>query len=232
MRVGANPAPKASTLVAPEDPVHIVGEESAFVSRGGHKLEEALERFGIEVNGLRAVDVGASTGGFTDCLLQRGAGSVVAVDVGYGQIHWRIRQDPRVTVIERTNIRTADLDELGAPFDLVVADLSFISLSSVVEPMAALGSNDSSWVLLIKPQFEAGRSEVGKGGVVRDRDVRLRAVASVIETYAVHGLHINGLIASPITGATGNVEYVAWFRRKPVHPGARDWFASIEEPQS
>ena len=219
-------------MVAPEDPVHIVAEDLAFVSRGGHKLDRALDDFGIDVNGIRAIDVGASTGGFTDCLLQRGAASVIAVDVGYGQMHWRIRQDPRVTVVERTNIRTADPHGFGVPFDVVVADLSFISLNTVVEPMAALGTDDASWVLLIKPQFEAGRSEVGKGGVIRDRNVRVRAVTAVIETYAMHNLHINGLITSPITGTTGNVEYVAWFRRKTGPTDPADLLASIEEPQS
>jgi 23S rRNA (cytidine1920-2'-O)/16S rRNA (cytidine1409-2'-O)-methyltransferase len=231
VRVGANPAPKASTLVAPEDPVHVVAEDVAFVSRGGRKLDAALAAFQIDVEDVRAVDVGASTGGFTDCLLQRGASTVTAIDVGYGQLHWRIRQHPRVTVVERTNIRTVDPTVFGDPFDIVVADLSFISLRTVVEPMDALGSDTASWVLLIKPQFEVGRDDVGKGGIVRDPSIRRRAVTEVVDTYSDRGIHLHGLIASPITGTTGNVEYVAWFQRHS--DGGRavdDWLAAVEEP--
>lgn len=185
------------------------------MSRAGRKLDAALEAFGIDVRAARVIDVGASTGGFTDCLLQRGAGSVTAVDVGYGQMHWRIRTDDRVEVIERTNIRTADPEELGAPFDVIVSDLSFISLRMVRRQLADLGHERAHWVLLIKPQFEAGREGVGKGGIVRDRGVRRAAVLHVVDAFEEIGLGCLGVIESPITGTTGNIEYVACFRRGP-----------------
>lgn len=214
VRVGTAAAPKASTLVAPQDSLHIVGAPQQFVSRAGTKLDSALNIFGIEVGNLVTVDVGASTGGFTDCLLQRGAASVAAVDVGYGQLHWKIRNDERVTVVERTNIRTADPAELGAPFDLVVSDLSFISLRVVKQQLNDLGSQDTHWVLLIKPQFEAGRDKVGKGGVIRDHDIRMDVLRDVLSDFETIGLGCTGLIESPITGATGNIEYVAHFERR------------------
>ncbi|MFO7699633.1 MAG: TlyA family RNA methyltransferase [Acidimicrobiia bacterium] len=183
------------------------------MSRGGRKLDGALTAWDLDIEGWRAVDVGASTGGFTDCLLQRGVDHVVAVDVGYGQIHSRLRSDPRVTVIERTNIRTANTEALGAPFDLIVADLSFISLRYLVDVFDRLGSLDALWILLIKPQFEAGRESVGKGGVVRDVDVRRSTVESVIEAFDRQGLGCQRLDVSSITGANGNVEFVAMFTR-------------------
>ncbi len=167
------------------------------------------------MTGKRAIDVGASTGGFTDCLLQRGAASVVALDVGYGQLHWRIRNDPAVTVVERTNVRHVDMEAIGAPFDIVVADLSFISLRTVATNLEALGSEHADWVLLIKPQFEAGKGNVGRGGIVRDGHVRYDVVHDVVEHYATIGLGCVGLVTSPITGASGNTEYVAWFTRGP-----------------
>ncbi len=215
MRVNANAAPKASTLVSPQDDLHVAAPPQRFVGRAGRKLEAALDTFAITVDARRAIDVGASTGGFTDCLLQRGAAGVVALDVGYGQLHWKIRNDPAVTVVERTNIRYVDVETLGAPFDLVVADLSFISLRTVASSIEALGSEHADWVLLIKPQFEAGKENVGKGGIVRDPDVRYDVVHDVVEHYATIGLGCVGIITSPITGAAGNTEYVAWFRRGP-----------------
>ncbi len=174
--VGSVPDPKPSTLVAPDDPIGLTGEPDRFVGRGGHKLDHALHEFGLDVAGRRAIDVGASTGGFTDCLLQRGAASVVAVDVGYGQLDHRLRTDPRVAVVERTNVRDAGPAALGAPFDIVVADLSFISLHLVAEQLAALGGDATDWVLLVKPQFEVGKDLVGKGGVVRDPAIQVRAI--------------------------------------------------------
>ncbi len=231
VRVGTNPDPKASTLVAPDEPVHVTAGSDRFVSRAGHKLAAALEVFPIDVEGKRSVDIGASTGGFTDCLLQSGASAVVAIDVGYGQMHWRIRQDPRVEVVERTNVRMVEPGQFGSPFDVVVADLSFISLRTVAEPLVAFGTEAADWVLLIKPQFEAGRDAVGKGGIVRDRDVRHDAVVRVVEELEGHGLGLQGLISSPITGATGNVEYVAWFSRRPTTASASALLATIEEPE-
>lgn len=229
VRVGSNPSPKASTLVSPDEPLHLTQPADPYVSRGGLKLAGALDAFDISVRGARAIDVGASTGGFTDCLLQRGAASVLALDVGYGQLHWSIRQDPRVEVLERTNIRTTDVSALGEPFGLVVADLSFISLRSVVGALSLLGSEAASWVLLVKPQFEAGRRDVGKGGIVRDQEVRSRTVAEVAEAYETNGMFLRGLIRSPITGATGNVEYVAWFRRTPGEVSTKQLLMSIKD---
>ena len=213
VRVGTNAKPKASTLVAPEEPVHLVASPEPFVSRAGRKLNAALDAFDIDVGGISAVDVGASTGGFTDCLLQRGASTVSAVDVGHGQLHWRIRSDERVTVVERTNIRTADSASLGSPFEIVVADISFISLRTVRHQLADLGGQDATWILLIKPQFEAGRSRVGRGGIVRDHSVRMGALIDVVTSFDEIGLGCVGVIESPITGTRGNVEYVACLRR-------------------
>jgi 23S rRNA (cytidine1920-2'-O)/16S rRNA (cytidine1409-2'-O)-methyltransferase len=199
-------------MVSPDEPVHVVATADPFVSRAGRKLDAALDAFDADVQGLRAIDVGASTGGFTDCLLQRGAASVTAVDVGYGQMHWRIRGDARVEVVERTNIRTVDRSSLGEPFDIIVTDLSFISLRTVRTQLAALGE-EAIWILLIKPQFEAGPDRVGKKGIVRSADVRREVIHEVLDAYDDIGLGCRGIIESPITGTTGNVEYVAIFRR-------------------
>ncbi len=232
MRVNANVSPKPSTLVSPQDSVHLEAKPEPFVSRAGKKLDAALEAFAVAVDGRSAIDVGASTGGFTDCLLQRGVASVVALDVGYGQLHWRIRNDPRVEVIERTNVRHVDAGAIGAPFDLIVGDLSFISLTTVSGSLDALGGQDTDWVLLIKPQFEAGRDRVGKGGIVRDAGVRYDAVYDVVSHFTGIGLGLHGLIESPITGATGNTEYVAWFSREPGTVGEQAIAALTKEQVS
>ena len=166
-------------LVAPEQAVHLKAEPRKFVSRGGLKLERALESFDINVTGAHCLDVGASTGGFTDCLLQRGASSVVAVDVGYGQIDWKLRSDPRVDVRERVNVRTCDPTELGGPFDIIVADVSFISLRRLVPQFRALACEHTKIVVLIKPQFEVGRALVGSGGIVTDPVARRRGPGPV-----------------------------------------------------
>ena len=213
VRVRGNPAPKPSTLVAAEDPLSIEGPPARFVSRAGAKLDGAIEAFGVPVVGRSAIDVGASTGGFTDCLLQRGASSVVALDVGYGQLHHRIRSDDRVTVIERTNVRHADPAGLGAPFDLVVADLSFISLALVAPQMSALGGPESDWVLLVKPQFEAGKGQVGRGGIVREPEVHAQAIEQAVAALAQAGVGTVGLVDSSITGAEGNREFLVHGRR-------------------
>ena len=170
VRVAGEVVTKAGHQVEADVPIE-VAEKQRFVSRGGEKLLGALEAFGLDVSGMRVVDVGASTGGFTDCLLQRGASSVVAVDVGYGQLAWSLRTDPRVMVFERLNIRAADPDELGAPFDLVVIDVSFISLRIVMPHLLGLIGDEGQLVALVKPQFEAGKGRVGKRGVVRDAAV-------------------------------------------------------------
>jgi 23S rRNA (cytidine1920-2'-O)/16S rRNA (cytidine1409-2'-O)-methyltransferase len=174
------------------------------------KLASALDAFGLDVDGLTAVDVGASTGGFTDCLLQRGAAHVFAVDVGYGQLAWKLRSDARVTVLERTNIRY--LEELpgGARVDLAVIDASFISLALVLPPTLRLLKRPAQVVALVKPQFEAGKDQVGKGGVVRDRQVHRRVLEEILQMAEGLGLSIGGLTASPIRGPAGNVEFLVW----------------------
>lgn len=181
-----------------------------YVSRGGQKLEHAIATFDIEVNGRRTLDAGASTGGFTDCLLQHGVGSVVAVDVGYGQLDERLRVDPRVEVHDRTNVRLAVPSDLGGTFDLIVADLSFISLCTVAPALAALSADGADLVLLVKPQFEVGRRNVGKGGVVTDPDQQAQAVRRVAGCLEANGIGLRGMVESPIRGAKGNREFLLW----------------------
>jgi 23S rRNA (cytidine1920-2'-O)/16S rRNA (cytidine1409-2'-O)-methyltransferase len=181
-----------------------------FVSRGGEKLAHALDRFAIDVSGLVAADLGASTGGFTDCLLQRGARRVYAVDVGYGQLHQRLREDPRVRVMDRVNARY--LEELPERIEIVTIDVSFISLDLILPVAARLLVSSGRCVPLIKPQFEAGRAEVGKGGVVRSPDVRRRCVERVLEQARQLEFSIRGLTASPLLGPAGNVEFLASLR--------------------
>jgi len=213
VRVASISDPKASTLVAPEDSLHILGEPDRFVGRGGYKLDHAIEHFSISVDGRTAIDVGASTGGFTDCLLQHGAAHVVALDVGYGQLHNKLRIDPRVEVVERTNIRVADPAELGTPFDIVVADLSFISLGIVAAALSDLGDKTTDWVLLVKPQFEVGKDLVGKGGIVRDPSTHQHAIELAAQALDAEGLGVLDVVASPITGAEGNREFLIHARR-------------------
>ena len=222
MRVASTTTPKPSTLVASSEPIELTTPPPPYVSRGGLKLAGALEVFDIDVDGLRAVDVGASTGGFTDCLLQRGAARVTAIDVGYGQLHWRIRNDERVTVVERTNIRTAEIDGLGGPFDIVVADLSFISLRMVASPLEQLGEAEADWIVLVKPQFEVGRERVGRRGIVSDPAAWMEACTAVVAAFADVGLGCQGLTVSSITGTTGNVEFLGHFRRDPATVDAAD----------
>jgi 23S rRNA (cytidine1920-2'-O)/16S rRNA (cytidine1409-2'-O)-methyltransferase len=200
--VGGASAGNAARLVAPGEPVTVQGPPPAYVSRGGRKLEAALGHFGLRVDGLRCLDAGASTGGFTDCLLQHGAAHVVAVDVGHGLLHERLRGDPRVTVVERTNVRSLDL---GERFPLVVADLSFISLRTVAAALVAHASADL--VVLVKPQFEAARAETSRGrGVITDPAVQMRVVDEVVDAFASTGAVKMGAMRSPVTGADGNVE--------------------------
>jgi 23S rRNA (cytidine1920-2'-O)/16S rRNA (cytidine1409-2'-O)-methyltransferase len=205
-------SPKPSTLVAAEATVRMVGDGPRFVGRGGLKLEAALDGFGIDVAGRTALDVGASTGGFTDCLLQRGAARVVALDVGYGQLDWALQSDPRVTAVDRTNYRHADLGALGAPFDVVVVDVSFISLGTVSEQLRASGGEATDYVALVKPQFEVGKGDVGKGGIVRDPGLHFAALVAVVDQLAANGLGARGVLPSPITGAKGNREFLLWCR--------------------
>jgi 23S rRNA (cytidine1920-2'-O)/16S rRNA (cytidine1409-2'-O)-methyltransferase len=207
--VDGAPASKASRLVAPAEAIVVHGPPPRFVGRGGEKLDAALERFAVEVAGRRAVDLGASTGGFTDALLQRGATSVVAVDVGYGQLHERLRADPRVEVRERTNARELTPGDLGRPAEVLVGDLSFISLRAVVPVAVALVAPGADLVLLVKPQFEAGREEAARGrGVITDPVVWRRVLEEVSTALAAAGATIMGAMASPLTGADGNVEFL------------------------
>jgi 23S rRNA (cytidine1920-2'-O)/16S rRNA (cytidine1409-2'-O)-methyltransferase len=205
--VAGRPVAKTGTLVSPDEPVTLATPARRFASRGGEKLDSALTRFGIEAAGRHALDAGASTGGFTDCLLSRGVGHVIAVDVGYGQLDWRLREDPRVTVLERTSVR--DLRPEALPYlpDLVVADLSFISLTLAVPPLVQCSAPEAEFVLLVKPQFEAGREAVGSGGVVSDPEVWRNVLASVSEALADEGLGTRNAMASPLIGPAGNVEF-------------------------
>jgi 23S rRNA (cytidine1920-2'-O)/16S rRNA (cytidine1409-2'-O)-methyltransferase len=211
--VAGAPATSPARMVGPDESVAVVGDAPRFVSRGGEKLDAALTRFAVPVAGRAAIDVGSSTGGFSDCLLQRGAASVVAVDVGRAQLAWALREDPRVVVRERTNVRTADAHELGAPFDLVVVDLSFISLRTVAPALAALAGETADTVALVKPQFEVGRARLGKGGIVRDEAARSDAVRHVVDAMRDAGLMTIGAMPSPLRGADGNLEFLIHARR-------------------
>jgi 23S rRNA (cytidine1920-2'-O)/16S rRNA (cytidine1409-2'-O)-methyltransferase len=205
---------KASKPCAASASIEVRGAER-YVSRGGFKLEGALKGFGIDVTGLRCLDLGASTGGFTDCLLQHGAREVVAVDVGHGQLHWKLRQDKRVHVYEGINARDLSCltDEKLEPFDLAVADVSFISLRLVLPPAFDLLGYGGRVCALIKPQFEAGREEVGKGGIVRDTAVREKVVRNLVAWAADFPVESKGVIPSPITGRDGNEEFL-WLLQK------------------
>ena len=206
VKVGDEYSASAAVRVAPDAAVEVRGRKR-FVSRGGFKLQGALDAFGQDVQGLRCIDIGSSTGGFTDCLLQAGAASVACVDVNYGQLAWSIRQDDRVSVFERTNIRLADPAELGAPFDLLVADLSFIGLAALAPTFARLCAEGSVFIGLVKPQFESRHDETDHG-VVRDAAVRERVVDEVRAALAAEGFDVDGVVESPITGPEGNVEYL------------------------
>jgi 23S rRNA (cytidine1920-2'-O)/16S rRNA (cytidine1409-2'-O)-methyltransferase len=197
-------------LVVLEDPDH-----PDYVSRGGHKLAGALASFeplGLAVRGRRCLDAGASTGGFTDVLLRHGAAEVVAVDVGYGQLAWSIRQDPRVHVHDRTNVRELTPEQIGGPVDLVVGDLSFISLVLVLDALLGVTREDGDLALMVKPQFEVGKDRVGKGGVVRDPALRAEAVATVAAAAQERGWGAQAVTTSPLPGPSGNVEFFLWLR--------------------
>jgi 23S rRNA (cytidine1920-2'-O)/16S rRNA (cytidine1409-2'-O)-methyltransferase len=212
--VRGTPATKPTTLVGADEPLELTGPPRRFVSRGGEKLAAALDSFAIDPAGRDCLDAGASTGGFTDCLLQRGARQVVAVDVGHGQLAWSLRTDPRVTLLERTNVR--DLIAAALPFapSIVVGDLSFISLRLAAPPLIAVAAEGADVVLLVKPQFEAGRGAVG-GGVVRDPAVWRTAVDGVVAALRGSGASPMGVIPSPITGPAGNVEFLLHARVGP-----------------
>ncbi|MFM8237762.1 MAG: TlyA family RNA methyltransferase [Actinomycetota bacterium] len=212
--VGGLPASTAARRVAPDEPVVVRGDpDGAYVSRGGTKLAAGLAAFAVDVTGRRAVDVGASTGGFTDCLLRAGAEHVTAVDVGRGQLAWSLRTDSRVTVMERTNIRNLGPGAIEPAPMICVADLSFISLRTVAPHLVAIAHPAAEHVLLVKPQFEAGRTGVGRGGIVRDPAVHTRVLHEVVGELEGAGLGVGAVVASPIRGARGNVEFLVHARR-------------------
>lgn len=217
--VGGAPAPKPARQVDGAESIEVAGPPARFVGRGGHKLEHALDVFDVEVDGARALDAGASTGGFTDCLLQHGATEVLAVDVGRAQLHDRLRRDPRVRVHEQTDVRAFDVGEVGGPVDLVVADLSFISLRAVLDALFGAVRPGGDLVLLVKPQFEAGRAEASRGrGVIRDPEVWRSVLEATIGAVLSHGATIMGAVPSPLTGADGNVELLLHVREGVVSP--------------
>ncbi len=205
---------KAGAMVSLDAAIRLKGEDIPFVSRGGLKLAKALEHFAVNVSGLVCIDVGASTGGFTDCLLQQGAAKVYAVDVGYGQLAWKLRTDQRVVNLEKTNIRYLEPDRLGDVPQMAVIDASFISLDKVLPNTLRLIAPDAEIVALIKPQFEVGRGEVGKGGVVRDEKKHEAVVEAVRETAISLALEVCGVVESPIQGPKGNREFLIHLRKR------------------
>jgi 23S rRNA (cytidine1920-2'-O)/16S rRNA (cytidine1409-2'-O)-methyltransferase len=221
VKVSGAVATKAATGVTTDLAIVVAADPDRpdYVSRGGHKLAGALDAFepaGLVVRGRRCLDAGASTGGFTDVLLRRGAAQVVAVDVGYGQLAWKLRQDERVEVHDRMNVRELTPDVIGGPVDLVVGDLSFISLGIVLDALLGVTAADGDLALMVKPQFEVGKDRVGKGGVVRDPKLRAEAVASVADAAARRGWGARSVTTSPLPGPAGNVEFFLWLRRGPA----------------
>lgn len=204
---------KAGALVRKDAALHLKGEAVPYVSRGGLKLEKGLAVFALEVRGRVAIDVGASTGGFTDCLLQRGAAKVYAVDVGYGQLDWKLRRDPRVINLERTNIRYLEPDRLTERPDLAVIDASFISLEKVLPNTLRLLADEADIIALIKPQFEVGKGEVGKGGVVRETAQHDRVVKKIRQAALELGCRVLGVTESPILGPKGNKEFLIYLKK-------------------
>jgi len=217
VKVAGAVASKAATQVDPASALTVADDDQdpGYVSRGAHKLAGALAEFaplGLTVSGRRCLDAGASTGGFTDVLLRAGAAEVVAVDVGYGQLAWALQQDKRVQVLDRTNVRTLTVEMISEPVELLVADLSFISLSLVLPALWGVCTSDADLLLMVKPQFEVGRERLGAGGVVRDLGQRAEAVRKIAGRAAELGLGVRGVTASPLPGPAGNVEYFLWLR--------------------
>jgi 23S rRNA (cytidine1920-2'-O)/16S rRNA (cytidine1409-2'-O)-methyltransferase len=221
-------AMKVVTLVADDAAIALTGSPRSYVSRAGSKLAAALDRFDIDPAGRDCLDAGASTGGFTDCLLQRGASRVIAIDVGYGQLEWKVRVDPRVVVMERTSVRSLTPEALPFVPDVVVADLSFISLGLVIGTLAEIGAPGAVYIVLVKPQFEAERCDVGRGGVVRDPRVWRRVVQDVADAARSAALEPQAVMASPLRGPAGNVEFpmllraAGWARTLDVEAAIRE----------
>jgi 23S rRNA (cytidine1920-2'-O)/16S rRNA (cytidine1409-2'-O)-methyltransferase len=216
------PMTKPGSMVSPDIELEIA-DTPRYVSRGGEKLEAALKHFPVRIEGVTAVDIGASTGGFTDCLLQHGAAKIYAVDVGYGQLDWKLRQDPRAIVMERTNFRNVDETQFPSRPNFFTADCSFISLRLLFEPLRRILADCAEGIVLIKPQFEAGKDEVGKGGVVRDPGVHERVLRDVLHAAESMGFQAAGVIPSPLLGPAGNREFLAhlkWPRAGGFEAGA------------
>ena len=207
---------KPGTSVDTEAEITVKEALCPYVSRGGLKLEKALELYGFSLENATAVDIGASTGGFTDCMLQKGAKKVFAIDVGYGQLDWKLRNDPRVVNMEKTNVRYLDTDTVDRDVDFISIDVSFISLKLIFPVAAKLLADDGSLVCLVKPQFEAGRSQVGKKGIVRDASVHKEVIENVIGYGKDNGLYSHGLTYSPVTGTKGNIEYLLYMKKTPA----------------
>ncbi len=207
---------KPGTSVDTEAEITVKEALCPYVSRGGLKLEKALELYGFSLENATAVDIGASTGGFTDCMLQKGAKKVFAIDVGYGQLDWKLRNDPRVVNMEKTNVRYLDTDTVDSDVDFISIDVSFISLKLIFPVTAKLLADDGSLVCLVKPQFEAGRSQVGKKGIVRDASVHKEVIENVIGYGKDNGLYSHGLTYSPVTGTKGNIEYLLYMKKTPA----------------
>jgi 23S rRNA (cytidine1920-2'-O)/16S rRNA (cytidine1409-2'-O)-methyltransferase len=211
--VSGIPASKPATQVDAQVSISLTSNEDDYVSRGGHKLAGALDVLEIQVVDSRVLDAGASTGGFTDVLLRRGAREVIAVDVGYGQLSWNLQQDERVKIFDRTNVRDLTVELIAGEVDLVVADLSFISLKTVLPALTSVAKPEADLLLMVKPQFEVGRDRLGAGGVVRERELRALAVREVADRALEFGFGCQGVVASPLPGPSGNVEYFLWLKR-------------------
>ena len=223
---------RAGAPVGPEAKVEVRGRGLRYVSRGGLKLEKALRDFGVKTEGCVCSDSGASTGGFTDCLLQHGAKKVFAIDVGYGQLDWKIRSDPRVVVMERTNARYLTREQIPEPLDFFSVDVSFISLNLIFPAVCPLMKEGGEGVCLIKPQFEAGKDKVGKKGVVRDASVHLEVLEHFLEHAAHGGFTIKDITFSPIKGPEGNIEYLGYLTTREVPPYTGDLAALVEQSHS
>lgn len=207
-------ADKAGLLVSEDDVIEVRGGEERYVSRGGYKLEKAVNSFNLKLEGLTCMDIGASSGGFTDCMLQNGAKKVYAVDVGYGQLAWSLRNDSRVVVMERTNIRYVKEEDISEKLDFVSIDVSFISLKLVLPVAHSLLKDGGQVVCLVKPQFEAGREKVGKGGVVKEKSTHIEVIQNVISAARSIGFNVSGIDYSPIKGPKGNIEYLLLLKKE------------------
>lgn len=211
--IGTEKVQKPGDLISEDEDIVVKNNPLIYVSRGGLKLEKAIEVFNLDLNGKVSMDIGASTGGFTDCMLRNGALKVFAVDVGYNQLDWKLRNDDRVVVMERTNIRNVTLDDIGNQVDFISIDVSFISLRLVLPVAREILKDEGEVVALIKPQFEAGREKVGKKGIVREKSTHLEVIKNVIQFSKEIGLIADSLTFSPVTGATGNIEFLARFKK-------------------